>query len=164
MRFNDRRTAAWGSVWLISFALMVGCGLVAPPEESEPQLTFEAEAYGVGDSIRYTMMVTNRSSEDAELVARECRRFGALIATGGNGDGSWDERAWSTAAGGCWPVRVVQPVRAHDTEEISSTVSIGQILGDSLPDGRYSLMVVPDFAEPEVEVAELPAGEVELRR
>lgn len=147
----------------ILIAALSACGPFAPTDEPGP-LVIDATAELAGDSVRYTMIVTNRTDADMRIVARECRRFHALVARGVDGPGDWHERAWTQALGGCWPMYTYRPMLAHETAEFPSSAPVTQILGDSLPDGRYALFVATDFAEPEMQMIEIPVGEFELRR
>jgi hypothetical protein len=134
--------------------------IVASPAPVIP-LSFQAMAELTGtpsDSIAVTVAITNTSTESARtLVGRYCRvLFQWRAASDSNASSRWDGRQRVCLA------------RGHDvslgpgrTEVLRTTASVRDVLGDSLPDGRYIVTAIFDVDG--AAVTRL-AGAVVLRR
>ena len=128
------------------------------------------------DTLHVSVTATNQSNTSIRYVTlshqlgiirvyREPDRSGTAV---------WDEVSWTRAsprcsgAGGCKLPPIRRPpdtLRPRETRIVSlGTAVVSDILGDSLPEGRYYFAVRQSQAEPVAKSMELPAGDGDLRR
>jgi hypothetical protein len=74
----------------------------------------------------------------------------------------WDEVIWRQE-GGCYPLGYGTMILPGDEWSLAHRVAVRSILGDSLPDGHYRLLVTPSFFE-DVRRTPLDAGVFLLER
>ena len=134
--------------------------IIASPAPVAP-LSFQARAELTGtpsDSIAVTVAITNTSSESARtLVSQYCRvLFQWRAASDSTARPRWNGRQRICLARG----RDVS-LGPGQTEVLHTTASVREVLGDSLPDGRYIVTAI--FEADGATVTRL-AGAVVLRR
>ena len=134
--------------------------IVASREPIAP-LSYEARAEVTGtppDSIAVTVAITNTSTESARaLVSQYCRVLFEWRA----GSDSTARPRWDGQQRGCLARGRDVSLGPGQTEVLRTTASVRDVLGDSLPDGRYIVTAI--FEVDGATVTRL-AGAVLLRR
>jgi hypothetical protein len=120
------------------------------------------------DTLRVAILVLNDGSAAREFRYESCSRVRAYRADEGTGRPVWDStrrRAWPHGApivcGGQVLHGYVEPGGSTGPDRIVRRFPVPEILGDSLPAGRYRFVV--EFVLND-QPAVVPAGEANLRR
>ena len=132
----------------------------------EPVLVAQGVAAEAG-LVSVTLTARNEQSHTIEFELRlPC---GSTIRVyepqAGSAKAAWDQLNWyNSRPGGCkWlPIPVVMSPGA--TQQYQASATIADVLGDSLPEGRYEIAGVIAIGAPELRLAEVRVGEVELKR
>jgi hypothetical protein len=141
---------------------------VAPARISR-ELIVRAFARVENDTLVAAVFVTNTSAGPAEVEHGACPAVvRAYRPAAGAREPAWRSDAplpvafsdgTACTANG---IRLTLPPHVeYQPFELRNSVSVDQILGDSLPEGTYRIVLVPDLGDG---TAEVPAGAVQLRR
>ena len=169
-------------VWTVASISTFGChhGPPVPEAQRDEDIRSTARSALVGlnlDTLRVDVTVLNTAKTPRGLVLSSC--YGNTLAIKVQRDGRiWESAAWERArmqppvvrnsTGKAIPEVFIcsgialrellpgRPVLAH-----SSSTPVRDILGDSLPPGRYQIRA--SFSLNERSIKGIPAGEVELR-
>lgn len=142
--------------------LLSSCALLAP-EDPLTYLHFDAEAWVEPGFVHYTLLVTNGSREEVTLYPGGCGNGPNLQVYDIEGRLVWESNPEVLPPNViCAAVLITYRIPAGETIRIESRARVGQILGSSLPEGRYRLVMEPRFGRPSD--ASIPLGEFTLER
>ena len=161
---------------LARFAL-VGCLLLdacayfrprTPPKSESVDFKAQVETIKPGDRlVRVRVVATNTGSLTWTLELGPCSMNIRVTSLGTAATHEWDFERWRTAVNpkaACVGLRapyVLAPGGTVASSELERVVRVRDVLGDSLPGGRYRVTVSVSFSnQPPTEVA---GGEVDLR-
>jgi hypothetical protein len=152
--------------------LFGACEMLLDTDGTLSFLEFEASMEFSPDSTALlpVLHVTNHSTDEVGLNAGGCSSGAAIAVYDEEGHRVWDrigglpdrfasdERFVCSAA----LLTVKVPPGATVTAGQAMRMAVDEILGDSLPEGRYRFTVRPDFQE--IEGPEFPVGDFLLRK
>ena len=139
--------------------ILAVCFACATPTAAPTQAQVQYQATAKADSAwLFTSAVIENTGHDASTIAlgEKCiPRTRLYRSSDRRGPPVWDGTTLP-----CFPFRRVIVLRPQQRDTVAEPVSLSQILGDSLPPGRYYVSAVLDLP---ARFIELPAGSVELR-
>lgn len=156
---------------------LVGCYLLGacayfrprtPPEPESVDFNAQVDVIAPGDSlVRVRVVATNRGSLTWTLELGPCSMNIRVTSLDAVSTHEWDFERWRIAVNpkaACVGYRapyVLAPGGSVASSELERVVRMRDVLGDSLPAGRYRVTATVSFSnQPPTEV---PVGEVELR-
>lgn len=142
--------------------LLSACGGPLDPEDVTG-LSFDARAEIIRDTVHFFLDVENLAADTTRLTGPGCPPPARLLVYEGS-TVRWDERRWPVT---CTGHRVTFHLPPAHATEISRIRAVADILGDSLPDGTYRLIVAPHFdrdLHPELGGLQFPVGDFVLGR
>ena len=156
---------------------LVGCYLLGacayfrprtPPKAESVDFKAQVDIVAPGDSVmRVRTVATNSGSLTWTLELGPCSMNIRVTSLGAAATHEWDFERWRIAVNpkaACVGFRapyVLAPGGTVASSELERVVRVRDVLGDSLPGGRYRVTVFVSFSnQPPTEVA---AGEVDLR-
>jgi hypothetical protein len=156
---------------LVGFSLLNACAWFrprTPPKSESVDFRAPAEIIAPGDSlIRVRAVATNSGSLTWTLELGPCSMNTRVASLAPAAVREWDFERWRIAVNpraACVGYRVTYPLPPGGsvaTSELERIVRVRDILGDSLPAGRYRVTASVSFSnQSPIEVA---AGEVDLR-
>lgn len=156
---------------LVGCCLVGACSYFRPRTPAEPEtVDFRAqvEVISPGDSlVRVRVVATNSGSLTWTLELGPCSMNIRVTSLGTAATHEWDFERWRIAVNpkaACVGYRapyVLAPGGTVASSELERVVRMRDVLGDSLPGGRYRVTATVSFSnQPPTEV---PVGEVELR-
>lgn len=156
---------------LVGCCLLGACTYFRPRTPAEPEsVDFSArtEFIAPGDSLmRVRVVASNSGSLTWTLELGPCSMNIRMAALSASPTREWDLERWRIAVNpkaacvGYRAPHVLAPGGTVASSELERIVRVRDVLGDSLPAGRYRVTVSVSFSnQPPTQVA---AGEVELR-
>ncbi len=156
---------------LLGGALLDACALFrsrTPPESESVDFRAQAEIIAPGDSLlRVRAVATNSGSLTWALELGPCSMNIRVASLAPGAVHQWEYERWSIAVNpraACVGYRVtyqLPPGGSVVTSELERIVRVRDVLGDSLPAGRYRVTASVSFSnQPATDIA---AGEVDLR-
>jgi hypothetical protein len=156
---------------------LVGCYLLGacayfrprtPPKSESVDFKAQAETIAPGDSlVRVRVVATNSGSLTWTLELGPCSMNIRMASLSASPMREWDLERWRIAVNpkaACVGYRapyVLAPGGTVASSELERVMRMRDVLGDSLPAGRYRVTATVSFSnQPPTEV---PVGEVELR-
>lgn len=154
----------------LAILLLGACDMLLDTDGTLDSLDFEASMEFSPDSTALlpVLHVTNHSTEEVELNYGGCSSGAAIAVYDEEGHRVWDfikglpDRFVSDVRFVCPAIAFTFKVPPGATANQDLRMTVDEILGDSLPEGRYQFTVRPDFRQ--VEGPEFPVGEFLLRR
>ncbi len=156
---------------------LVGCLLLdacawfrprTPPQSQSVDFAAQTQLISPGDSLmRVRVVATNSGSLTWTLELGPCSMNIRVASLGPGAAREWDFERWRIAVNpkaACVGFRVTYPLPPGGSvasSELERIVKVRDVLGDSLPPGRYRVRTSVSFSnQPATEIA---AGEVDLR-
>jgi hypothetical protein len=145
----------------LATVLLSSCALLSP-EDPLTYLHFDAEASVDTGVVHYALFVTNGSRKDVTLYGGGCERGAGLEVYDLEGHLVYDTNPDPFPPDViCTADRLMFPIQGGETRRIEGRAWVFAILGSSLPEGPYRLIVKPAF-DLDFPGISIPVGEFTL--